>query len=190
MDDDDAHLDSLQGGRLLPLRGNLPGSHSPDLQENRYSLGRTFATTPPDFTGRNCRTQGSRSRLINTENTRDNYWKNNHPVLEQQEWNTVKGNFPIIAPPTETKQIKNSILTSFCNKIGTASGTWKDKSKFLTASFEDIVPAANTQTTLAIVDLDDYNTIVFNFTDLEPLDGNFQTLPGGAGIDYSLQTRN
>jgi hypothetical protein len=190
MDDDDAYLDSLLGGRPLPLRGNLPGSHSPEQEEHRYSIARTFATTPPDFVGRNKRTQGSRFGNATTENTREHYWNNNHPVLQQQEWNTVKGNFPTLAPNTETKQIKNSILTSFCNKIVSASGTWKDKIEFFTASFEDIVPAANAQSTLAIVDLDDYNTNVFTFNDLEPLDGNYQVLNTGANPDYAQLTRS
>lgn len=192
MDDDDMYLDSLLGRRPLPLRGILPGSHSPEQQQGqRYSMGRTFATTPPDFAATpNRRTQNPRYRQNTVENTRDHYWKNNHPVLTQQEWNSVRGNFPTIAPPTETKQIKNSILTSLCNKIATASGTWKDKIEFFTATFEDIVPAANAQTSLAIVDLDDYNTNVFNFTDIEPLDGNFHTLAIGANLDYTIQTRN
>jgi hypothetical protein len=110
--------------------------------------------------------------------------------LRQQEWKSVEGNFPTIAPTKETKQIKNSLLTSFCNKIGTASGNWKDKSKFFMAAFKDIVPAANAQAMLAILDFNNYNTNVFNFTDLEPLDGNFHTLNAGNAADYPALTRN
>jgi hypothetical protein len=73
MDDNDAYLDSLLGGRLLPLRGNLPGSHSPEQEENRYSSGHTFAATPPDFVGRSKRTQGSCFSSSNTENTREQH---------------------------------------------------------------------------------------------------------------------
>jgi hypothetical protein len=171
-----------------PARDSFAGSSRTKVQSRTHISNNT---PPPDFVGRNKRTQTStRFRTNNPDHTREYCWKNNHPVLQQQEWNSVEDNFRPIAPPTETKQIKNIILTSFCtNKIKTASSTWRDKIEFFTTAFEDIVPAANAQTTLAIVDLDDYNTNVFTFTGLEPLNGNFQTLNIVANPDYSNQTR-
>jgi hypothetical protein len=94
-------------------------------------------------------------------------------------WKLLEEQPPIKGTPP------HSILTSFCNKISTASGTWKDKIEFLTAPCEDIVPAANGQTPSAIIDLNDYNRNVFSFTDLELLDGNFHIINTSAALDYT-----
>ena len=63
--------------------------------------------------------------------------------------------------------------------MSTTTGEWTDKTEFFLSEFEDIVPAANVQGEMAISDLQDPNSNVFAFSDMEILDANLATLPRG-----------
>ena len=193
MDDDDAYLDSLLGGRPLPLRGVLPMDSNPEWQQQRERTT-TFAATPPDFVARRNRTSDPRTARnqrfdSRDEDPRNSYWKNNHCVNLQREWGTIRGQFPVLPPITELKKIKNTIFNLFTKKLTTATGEWKDKTEFFLAEFEDTVPAASIQADMATADLTDMNTAPFDFSDIEILDANLDVLPRGTTADFAANTR-
>jgi hypothetical protein len=121
--------------------------------------------------------------------TRDNYWKNNHPVNIQKDWSSIRIHLPQIAPIWETTKIKNAIFTSLDNKLKTAEGDWKDKTELLATLFEDTVPAAAMQANIAISDMDSYLSPVYSISDMEILDSTFRPLNLGNGIDYPAASR-
>ena len=60
MDEYDSYLDSLAGGRLVPLRGNPPDDSNQNHDEQRRGGAMIFAATPPDYNGnRSYRTRSS-----------------------------------------------------------------------------------------------------------------------------------
>jgi hypothetical protein len=63
--------------------------------------------------------------------------------------------------------------------MSSTAGDWADKTKFFLPEFEDVVPAASVQGEMAISDLQDQNSDVFVFSDIEILDANLVTLHGG-----------
>jgi hypothetical protein len=96
-------------------------------------------------------------------------------------------NFP--SPPiAETVKIKNAVYNSFVAKLESARGDWKDKTEFLIAKFEDIVPSASLQTNMAIRDLDLVNSNAFSFSDVEILDTNVLQSRGN-GVDFPPAAR-
>jgi hypothetical protein len=120
---------------------------------------------------------------------REKYWKNNHPVNIQKDWSSIHIHLPEIAPISETTKIKNAIFISLDNKLTTAEGDWKDKLELLSALFEDTVPAAAMQASIAISDMDSYLTVIYSFTDMELLDSAFRPLNLGNGNDYPQASR-
>jgi hypothetical protein len=199
MDDDDDYLDSLRRERRLPLRGKPLDDSNPDRFDRQVDggYGMAFAATPPEF-GNRTRTRSSNSRdtrfdtrtdTKSSGDARTNYWKNNHAVLVQEEWGTIRAKFPVIPPITEIVNIKNSVYNSFVTKVESARGDWKDRTEFFLAKFEEIVPSASLQTEMAIRDLDNVNSNVFTFSDMEILDTNMATLGRGPGADFPVATR-
>jgi hypothetical protein len=121
---------------------------------------------------------------------RDACWKDNHAVIQNEEWGTLLGNFPVIAPITKQVKIKNSINTSFIYRVETARGDWKDKINFFLAKFENVVPAASLQGDMAIIDLDNTDSNTRTFRDIELLDSNLTLLGRGDGQDCPQNTRD
>ena len=158
MDDDDDYLDSLRRERRLPLRGNPPEDSNSDRFERQVDGGNgngmAFAATPPDFGNRtHARSNNSRDTRFDTRadtkstgDVRTTYWKNNHAVLAQEDWGSIRANFPVIPPITEIVNVKNSVCDSFVSKLASARGDWKDRTEFFLAKFEEIVPSASLQT--------------------------------------------
>jgi hypothetical protein len=191
-DDDYSYYDSLAAGeRQIPLSGNPPYDSNPVSSfgwEGNVTQASVFAATPPDFrTIRN--RNASQQRNGSNQNFVESYWKNNHPVTSKKEWNTVRAQLAHIAPQTASIRIKNAVFQSVTNTLANCEGTWTDKADLFASLFHDIVPAATMQATIAISDLDRYDSNVFTFTDLELLDANFTTLANGAGADWPNGTR-
>jgi hypothetical protein len=200
MDDDDDCLDSLRRERRLPLRGNPLEDSNPDRFDRQADggCGMAFAATPPEFGNRTrARSSNSRDTRFDTRtdtkssgDARTNCWKKNHAVLVQEEcWGTVGAKFPVIPPITEIVNIQNSVCNSFVTKVEWARGDWKDRTEFFLAKFEEIVPSASLQTEMAMRDLDNVNSNVFTFSDMEVLDANMATLGRGPGADFPAATR-
>jgi hypothetical protein len=112
-------------------------SHPIDSNSDRFERqvdgrnGMTFAATPPDF-GNPTRAHSSNRRDIRADTDSKggaptDCWKNNHGVLKQEEWGTIRVKFPIIPPITETVNIKNSVCNLFVSKVESARGDWKDR---------------------------------------------------------------
>jgi hypothetical protein len=195
--DDYSYLDSL-GGRQMSSRGNhaRDSPNEEENEDNRFSNRRVsfetdpraMAATPPSFRTRsNTIRQGSRSNT--PANSRDSYWKNNHPVNVQKDWSSIRIHLPQIAPIAEATKIKNAIFTSLDNKLSAAEGDWKDKTELLAALFEDTVPAATMQANIAISDMDSYLAPVYTFSDMEILDSTFRALNVGNALDYPAASR-
>jgi hypothetical protein len=186
----------------LPLRGNPPeDSNSYDLSSlSKAAVSRAYAlaATPPDFSshyhhtrnaGRTADTTTSRSSRNDHDDPREAYWKNNHPGNKQYHWGSIVGQFPVIAPITEEVKIKNDIFNMHTDKTEKVTGNWTEKTDFFTAAFEDVVPAAYLQSSMAIGDLDSMELPVYTFADMEILDSNLTVIPQGNGLDYSPQAR-
>ena len=156
----------------------------------------TFAAIPPDYNGnRSYRTrssirtgehsdvpQGSRFRNNNQrvyEDPHEKYWKNNHSVSKHEDWGSLVGQFPTIAPIGEHVTRKNAIFNTLTERVETNSGTWTDKTDYFMAKFEDIVPAAKLQADMAIASLDHIASDVFSFADFELLNASLLVIPRG-----------
>jgi hypothetical protein len=199
----DSYLDSLTGGRHSPLSGNLPDDSNHNQSERQRGGAMAFAATPPDYNGnRSYRTRSSvrtgdrsdtqASRFRNQhayDDPREKYWKNNHSVSKHEDWGTVVGQFPAIAPIGEHVTMKNAIFNTLTERVETNSGSWADKTEYFMAKFEDIVPAANLQVDMAIAGLDDIASDVFSFADMEILDASLQVIPRGNNVDFTPQAR-
>jgi hypothetical protein len=205
MDDSYSYLDSLTGGRHLPLSGNPP-RHSNQEFDDEQRRGGAFATTPPDFNGgtgnRSYRTRSSNNRTGDTQSSRfrnqqeyndprEKYWKNNHSVSKHEDWGSLVGQFPTIAPIGEHVTVKNAIFNTLAERVEINSGNWPDKTEFFMGKFEDIVPAAKLQANMAIEQLDDIRTDAFAFGDMELLDASLALLPrGNANAEFSQAARD
>jgi hypothetical protein len=192
-DDDYSYYDSLaEGERPVPLSGNPPYDSNPGYAgwEGNVSNAAVFAATPPDF--RTTRTRPSPSSHNRNAGAPlvESYWKNNHPVTSKKEWNTVRAQLAQIAPQSASIRTKNAIFASVTNTLDNCEGTWTDKADLFASLFHDIVPAATMQASIAISNLDRYDSPVFTFSDLELLDSNYAALTFGNGIDFPAPTRN
>ena len=189
----------------MPLRGNPPDDSNQDEYERNIGGAMTFAATPPDYNGNRSRTyrssirtgdrsdtpQGSRFRNQRIyDDPREKYWKNNHSVSKHEDWGSVVGQFPTIAPISEDVTMKNAIFNTLTERVAANTGTWIDKTEFFMGKFEDIVPAAKLQADMAIASLDDIASDVFSFADMEILDANLATIPRGLPhLDYTQAAR-
>jgi hypothetical protein len=126
-------------------------------------------------------TQGSCFRASDTAEPRLHHWKNNHIIVNTlQEWGSLKGPFPNLAPITAAVKIKHSTHNVFTGKMtSSTAGDWTDKTEFFLPEFEDVVPAAIVQGEMAISDLQDPNSNVFVFSGIEILGADLATLQQG-----------
>jgi hypothetical protein len=122
--------------------------------------------------------QGSRFRNQRAcDDPHEKHWKNNHSVSNHEDWGSVAGQFPTIAPISENVTMKNAIFNTLTERAATNAGTWIDKTEHFMAKFEGIVPAAKLQANMAIASLDDITSDVFSFADMEILDANLAMIP-------------
>jgi hypothetical protein len=203
MEGDDSYLDSLAGGRHLPLSGNPPGDSNQNHDERQRGGAMTFAATPPDYNGnRSYRTrssirtgdrsdtrQASQGSRFSYDDPREKYWKNNHSVSHHEDWGTVIGQFPTLAQISENVTMKNAIFNTLAERVENNTGTWADKTAYFLSKFEDIVPAAKLQANMAIASLDDLGSDVFSFADMEILDANLSVINRGIAADFTPQAR-
>jgi hypothetical protein len=187
----DDYLDSLTGGRHLPLRGNPPEDSNlydlSTLSKDAVSRAHALAATPPDISSRYPRTRNAGRTTDTTashlsrndhDDPREAYWKNNHPVNKQYCWGSIIGQFPVITPITEEVKVKYTIFNMHADKTEKVTGNWTEKTDFFTSAFEDVVPAAYLQSSMAIGDLDSMMELpVYTFADMEILDSNLTIIP-------------
>jgi hypothetical protein len=193
MDDEDhGYLDDLSERRAETLRGNPPGI-SPRFDDQHYhhygNVPLTMAATAPDFIARPRSFNRRDPKSLPVENPVEAYWFKNRPVLQKTEWSSIHVKLPVVAPTTAHTKIKNSIFSLLTNRLEAAEGHWKDKTELFASLYNDHVPAADIEATLAISDMDDYNTTVFEFVDFQLLDSDYRTLANGTNLDYSARTR-
>jgi hypothetical protein len=79
----------------------------------------------------------TRADTRSNDDSRAKCWTNNHAVLVQEEWGTVRAKFPVIPPITEIVNVENSAHNSFVAKVESARGDWKDPTEFFLAKFEN-----------------------------------------------------
>jgi hypothetical protein len=166
---------------------------------------------PPDF-NENCLCRNSRSGIhagdlsdtpscFRNDNNRacedpsEKHWQNNHSVSKHADWGSVAGQFPTITPVKENVTMKNAMFNTLTERAESNAGSWSDETDFYMARFEDIVPAAKLQASMATVSLDDISSDVFLFADMEILDANLSVIPRWApNLNFTnhqrMQTRH
>jgi hypothetical protein len=195
-EDDYEYLDYLAEQRSPTLRGNPPGTRTPSYDPQFYGYDNgyentplTMAATAPDFVPRSRAYSQRIPKNPTAENPVDEYWQKNRPVLQKTDWSSVHVKLPVVAPTTASTKIKNSIFVLLTNRLEAAEGDWKDKTELFASVYNDHVPAADIEASLAIADMSNYSTNVFQFLDFQFLDSDYRALPPGAAIDYTARTR-
>jgi hypothetical protein len=110
-------------------------------------------------------------------------------VSKHKDLGTAAGQLPVAAPIGEENVTKkNAMFNTLTERIVTNTGPcWPDKMECFLAKFEDILPAAKLQANMAIENLDNIGSDVFEFADMETLDTNLVVMPRG---NFSQNTRD
>jgi hypothetical protein len=190
--------DALYGERVARHVARDLNQESSDSQsdtlllEEQGQVNPAFATMPPPFSDRNhCAT--TRTSRFHTDKdqtpgvlTRVNYWINNRPTLLSTTWATVTAHLPIIPPPTETREIKNTVFNSFTQCLQDADEEWTDKSSLFLLSFEQLVPATSLEADVVITNFNNYGSAVFNFESYECYDNMYyEPVAIGGGANFT-----
>jgi hypothetical protein len=194
--DDEGYIDFLsQEDPSSTVSGNLPGhsnqNHAflgqnnrsyPTRNHNHRQSYHTMAAMPRSST------RPTRSTRPEFE-TRHDYFANEQPVITPFKWNSIDIPIPKLAPTTETPHIKITIFKRLVDNIRKADTKWINKADLLAHIFQTIAPAAGTQADIALADLGDYTSPVFEVADAELLDINLSPINVNLNNPLAANTR-
>jgi hypothetical protein len=138
------------------------------------STGRAFAAMPSSSNS-SYRTRNSPRSSRTTghvEMSREDYWERNQPKYEKTDWASTTVQLPVLAPHSETKQIKHHIHRQTVERIRSARSTWLDKNDLLLSRFIEHAQLARTEAKASTKDLLLYENDCYVFEDAELLDRN------------------
>jgi hypothetical protein len=192
MDDFDAfidYVDTIDESGEVTVSGVDSGIRNQGKRADRQtrSTARAFAAlpSPTPYRPRTAR-RGSTAQV---GISRESNWERNQPKNEKTDWASTTVQLPIVAPFSETKQIKHHIHRQTVERIKNTRLLWQDKNDFLLSRFIEHAQLARTEAKAAMKELLLYENECYVFEDAELLDRNAAIINVAGAGDYNNNIR-
>jgi hypothetical protein len=186
------YVDALDDTEEVTVSGVDSGNHNNGrrFELQTRSTARAFAAMPSSASSSYRTRNAPRSSLTgHVEISREDYWERKQPKYEKTDWASTTVQIPLVAPHSETKQIKHHIHRQTVERIRSMRSTWLDKNDLLLSRFIEHAQLARTEAKASTKDLLLYENDCYVFEDAELLNRNASIINTVGAGDYNNAVR-